>query len=260
MEDFWGVRLDALIKQWGKAGTESFPLQKFLEAAVSIVESLADIHAAGIIHKDLYPFSIVSNPATGEFKIGNFDIATMLSRESPELKRPLAITGPLAYMSPEQTGRMNRTIDYRTDFYSLGVVFYEMLTGRLPFDASDVMELVHAHLAKTPAAPCALNPAVPPAVSDLVMKMMAKAPEDRYQSALGLKQDLDRCLQHLTEYGEIRSFALAWQDRADRFLIPEKPYGREKELEQLLAAFERAANGVRELILVSGSAGIGKRR
>ncbi|MDM7994371.1 MAG: AAA family ATPase [Acidobacteriota bacterium] len=258
MEDFGGVRLDALIKQWGKAGTESFPLQKFLEAAVSIVESLADIHAAGIIHKDLYPFSIVSNPATGEFKIGNFDIATMLSRESPELKRPLAITGPLAYMSPEQTGRMNRTIDYRTDFYSLGVVFYEMLTGRLPFDASDVMELVHAHLAKTPAAPCALNPAVPPAVSDLVMKMMAKAPEDRYQSAFGLKQDLDRCLQHLTDYGEIRSFALAWQDRADRFLIPEKPYGREKELEQLLAAFERAANGLRELILVSGSAGIGK--
>ncbi len=258
MEDFGGVRLDELIKQWGKAGSESFPLPKFLDVAGQIVDGLADIHAAGIIHKDLYPFSIVLNPHSGEFKIANFDVATILSRESPELRRPLAITGPLSYMSPEQTGRMNRTIDYRTDFYSLGIIFYEMLTGRPPFEAPDAMELVHAHLAKTPLAPHVLNPAIPRAVSNLVLKMMAKAPEDRYQSAAGIRKDLDLCLQRLLTNGEIQDFPLARQDRADRFLIPEKLYGREKEWELLLAAFGRTLQGQSELMLVSGFAGIGK--
>ena len=165
LEDFGGIRLDFLLKQWGQVGSESFPLSKFLDVAIQIVQSLADIHAAGVIHKDLYTFSVVLNPHTGQFKIGNFDIATILSRESPALTRSPSVRGPLAYMSPEQTGRMNRTIDYRTDFYSLGAVFYEMLTGRLPFEAKDAMELVHLHLAKTPVAPCVLNPTIPRAVS-----------------------------------------------------------------------------------------------
>ena len=188
-----GMRLDVLVRQWGKAGTELFPLARFFAIAGQIVEALAEVHAAGVIHKDLHPSAFLLIPSTGKVKIGNFDLATKLSRENPALKHPLALEGALAYMSPEQTGRMNRAIDYRTDFYSLGVTFYEMLTGRLPFESTDAMELVHAHLAKTPVTPCLLNPAIPRVLSDLVMKLMAKAPEDRYQSAHGLKQDLDLC-------------------------------------------------------------------
>jgi PAS domain S-box-containing protein len=258
VEDFGGMRLDSMMKQLGQAGTQSFPLSLFLALARQIVEGIGEMHAAGIIHKDLYSFSIVLNPETGQVKICNFDLATTLNRESPILRRSLIPKGPLAYMSPEQSGRMNRTVDYRTDFYSLGVVFYEMLTGRVPFEATDAMELVHAHLARTPVAPCTINHAIPRAVSDIVLKLLAKAPEARYQSAQGIKADLSLCLQQLQDHGKVQEFQLARQDRADRFLIPEKLYGRDKEVALLLSAFERAAQGRAELLLVSGAAGIGK--
>jgi PAS domain S-box-containing protein len=257
-EGFDGQPLGMLMKQWGRAGTESFPLSKALSIAGQIVESLADIHAAGVIHKFLRSTSIVLNPGTAELKIVSFDLATTLNRENPALSYPLAPEGSMAYMSPELTGRMNRTVDYRTDFYSLGVIFYEMLTGRLPFETTDAVELVHAHLARTPVAPCAVNPAIPRVVSDLVLKLMAKAPEDRYQSALGIKLDLDLCIQHLQDHGEVQHFQIARQDRADHFLVPEKLYGREREVASILAAFDRTAHGHSKLVLVSGFAGIGK--
>lgn len=258
LEDFEGVSLDHWLIGKQRAGTAIFPLPQFLELASQIVSALAQVHITGIIHKNITPSNIVFNPGTGELKLIDFGLATTLNRETPPLKNPQVLEGTLAYLSPEQTGRMNRTVDYRTDFYSLGVTFYELLTGRLPFEASDALELVHCHLAKTPVAPNVLNPAIPTMVSDLTLKLMAKTPEDRYQSALGLKHDLDRCLHHWQTQGQIPEFELGQQDQADRFLIPEKLYGRATKVETLLAAFERVAQGHIELMLVTGFSGIGK--
>ncbi len=257
-EDFRGTRLDELMRQWWQSGTASISLIEILKIARQIVESLEDIHAAGVIYKDLHPSGIVLNPAIGELKLSDFGMATTVNRESPVLSNPQALKGALAYISPEQTGRMNRTVDYRTDFYSLGVIFFEMLTGRQPFETADAMELVHAHLARIPLAPRVLNPAIPAVLSDLVLKLMAKAPEDRYRSAKGIKQDLDRCVQYLEEKGEIPDFELGRQDRAERFIIPEKLYGRATEVASLLKAFDRTAQGRAELLLVTGAPGIGK--
>jgi serine/threonine protein kinase len=258
LEDFGGVSLDHWLKEWAGAGAAAFPLPQFFKLARQIVAGIDQIHAAGIIHKDITPSNIVFNPDTGELRLVDFGLATTLSRETPTLKSPQVLEGTLGYLSPEQTGRMNRAVDYRTDYYSLGATFYELLTGRLPFEAADAMEWVHCHLAKTPVAPHILNPAVPPVVSELVLKLMAKAPEDRYQSVRGLEHDLDVCEQHWQAQGEIPDFELGRQDRAERFLIPEKLYGRAAEVETLLAAFERAAGGRTELMLVTGFSGIGK--
>ena len=256
LEDCGGVSLD----HWLEEGTSAavFPLPEFLKLAGQIVAALAAIHAAGVIHKDLNPANIVVNPATGVVKVIDFGLATTLSRETPSLQTVQRLEGALAYLSPEQTGRMNRTVDYRTDFYSLGVTFYELLTGRLPFTAADPLELIHAHLAKPPIAPRLLNPAIPPVVSDLVLKLLAKAPEDRYQSARGVQRDLEACLRSWQCQGQIPAFALGQHDRAEHFLIPEKLYGRAREVEMLLAAFERVAHGHAELLLVTGFSGIGK--
>ncbi|MBE7552050.1 MAG: PAS domain S-box protein [Anaerolineales bacterium] len=258
LEDFGGASLDHWLEEWKNAGTAAFPLSTFLRLAGQIVAGLAQVHLAGIIHRDINPSNIVFNPHSGELKIIDFGLATTLSRETPLLKNPQVLEGTLAYLSPEQTGRMNRMVDYRTDFYSLGVTFYELLTGQLPFEAADAMELVHCHLAKSPVAPHTLNPAIPPVLSAIVLKLLAKAPEDRYQSARGLKHDLDLCEQYWQAEGKIPAFELGRQDRAEHFLIPEKLYGRAGEVEHLLAAFERVASGSAELMLVTGFSGIGK--
>ncbi|XZN90462.1 MAG: ATP-binding protein [Microcoleus sp.] len=218
-----------------------FSIPEFLKIAIKITEILGQIHSSNIIHKDINPSNIVFNPETGILKIIDFGISTQLTRENPTLKNPHVLEGTLAYMSPEQTGRMNRSLDYRTDFYSLGVTFYELLTRKLPFESVDALELVHCHLAKVPSPPHEINSEIPKAVSDIVMKLMAKTAEERYQSARGIKADLETCLTQLKTNGEISQFTLASRDISDKFQIPQKLYGREQEVETLLAAFERVA-------------------
>src|SRR5919202_3032684 len=233
VEDFGGESLTIWMQQ------RSFTLEEFLEIAIATTEILGQIHRANIIHKDINPSNIVYNPQTKQLKIIDFGISTQLTRETPSLKNPNVLEGTLAYISPEQTGRMNRAIDYRTDFYSLGVTFYELLTGKLPFETEDALELVHGHLAKVPISPHEVHPEMPKAVSDIVMKLMAKTAEERYQSAWGIKADLESCLTQLQLHGEISEFPLASYDISDKFQIPQKLYGREAEVETLLAAFER---------------------
>ncbi|MBP0005682.1 MAG: AAA family ATPase, partial [Cyanobacteria bacterium SBC] len=257
LEDFGGDSLQHL-------DLAPLELTEFLKLAIAISTALGQIHDAAIVHKDINPANIVLNPKTEQLKIIDFGIATQLSQENPTLKNPNVLEGTLAYISPEQTGRMNRSLDYRTDFYSIGVTFYELLTGRRPFDSHDPMELVHAHIAKPPTPPNQVKADIPQMISDLVMKLMAKNAEDRYQSAWGIKADLDRCLADLEARGEISEFSLGMQDFSERFQIPQKLYGREKEIDRLLAAFERVVGGAdsvrsqSETILISGYSGVGK--
>ena len=187
-EDFGGVSLAQLLNE------QPLTLLEFLKITIQITEILSAIHRVNIIHKDINPSNIVFNPATEQLKLIDFGISTVLSRENPTLKNPNVLEGTLPYMSPEQTGRMNRSLDYRTDFYSLGVTFYELLTNKLPFDTTDALELVHCHIAKQPISPHQINPNIPQVVSDIVMKLLEKTAEERYQSAWGLKADLEECL------------------------------------------------------------------
>jgi predicted ATPase/serine phosphatase RsbU (regulator of sigma subunit)/tRNA A-37 threonylcarbamoyl transferase component Bud32 len=258
IEDFGGASLKILREN------HQFSLEEFLSIARKVATSLGQIHEAKIIHKDINPANIVIHPETQQVKIIDFGISTRLTRENPTRKSPNVLEGTLAYISPEQTGRMNRSLDYRTDFYSLGVTFYELLTGKLPFETDDDLELVHCHLAKQPLSPSEINPLIPQTVSNIVMKLMAKNAEERYQSAWGLTADLENCLNQLQSRGNIPNFPLGSQDISDQFQIPQKLYGRESEIETLITAFERVSNpptasaGGCELMLIAGYSGIGK--
>ena len=252
LEDFGGESLELLISD------RQFTLEEFLLIAIKTTESLAAIHAANIIHKDINPSNIIYNPETGQLKIIDFGISTRLSRENQTVRNPHQLEGTLAYIAPEQTGRMNRGIDYRSDFYSLGITFYKLLTNQVPFETTDPIELVHCHIAQQPRSPQKIIPFIPLTISQVVMKLLAKTPEERYQSTWGLKADLENCLEQLQTLGQISQFSLATQDICDRFHIPEKLYGREKEVSQLLTAFDRVSQGTTEMMLVSGYSGIGK--
>jgi len=254
MEDFGGVSL----KEWAiKRGTE-LSLQDFLRIVISLSDTLNTLNINNVIHKDIKPANILVNPDTKQVKLIDFSIASLLPRENIAIQNVNNLEGTLAYLSPEQTGRMNRGIDYRSDFYSFGVTLYELLTKRLPFAVNDPMELVHCHLAKNPIPVHELNADIPLALSEIIHKLMAKNAEDRYQSALGIKHDLEICLEQLQSTGEIKSFKLGQRDLSDRFHIPEKLYGRQGEVETLLNAFERVSQGSTELMLVAGFSGIGK--
>jgi predicted ATPase/signal transduction histidine kinase/tRNA A-37 threonylcarbamoyl transferase component Bud32 len=255
-EDFGGLSIREWLEDRARAGSAALHPAQFLDLSLKIADAIDQIHMAGVIHKNIHPGNIVYNPLTGALKLIDFGLAATLSRDVPAI--PQVLEGHLAYLSPERTGRMNRAVDYRTDLYSLGVTLYELLTARLPFEADDALELVHYHLAKMPVSPSVQNPSIPAALSEIVLKLLAKAPEDRYQSARGLKYDLDVCLQQWQAHGEISTFALGEQDRANQFLIPEKLYGREEEVQILLAAFERVTHGQNELMMISGHSGIGK--
>lgn len=252
LEDFGGQSLRGLINQ------SPLPLRNFLQLAIQVAAALEEIHQQQIIHKDINPANILLNPTTQQTKIIDFGIATLLSQENPTLRNLNVLEGTLAYISPEQTGRMNRSIDYRTDFYSLGVTFYELLTQHLPFISDDPVELVHSHIAKQPIPPHQINPQIPPALSQIVMKLLEKTAEARYQSAFGLQADLQQCLEIFNATGQIPLFELGQQDHSGRFQIPQKLYGREAEVANLLAAFERASHGQSEVMLIAGYSGIGK--
>ncbi len=254
LEDFGGESLRSLLNSY----SEPISLQEFLIISTKITASLGLIHAKKIIHKDINPANLIYNAQNGLLKIIDFGVATILSTEKPQLKVTQEIEATLAYLSPEQTGRMNRLVDYRTDFYSLGVTFYELLTHQLPFNSQDGIELVHAHLAKQPIPPHYVNSKIPLMISEIVMKLLAKNAEDRYQSCWGLEADLELCLYQLETEGEIKSFSLGEHDLCHSLQISQKLYGREVEIALLLAAFERVALGKSEMMLISGYSGIGK--
>ncbi|TAH17032.1 MAG: GAF domain-containing protein, partial [Oscillatoriales cyanobacterium] len=272
-EDFGGNSLGQII-------SKKLDLTAFLNIGIQLASALNSLHQNGIIHKDIKPSNIIINLETGIVKITDFSIASRLSKETPQINSANLVEGTVAYMSPEQTGRMNRTLDYRSDFYSLGVTFYEMLTGKLPFKSNDILELVHCHIAKHPAPPseCRRNlensDLVPQVVSDIVMKLLGKNAEDRYQTAEGIKADLENCLNSWQTTGEVAYFVPGQLDRSGQLSIPQKLYGRELEVDSLLAAFERvsglaeaqppeksenlATRSQSEIVLVSGYSGIGK--
>jgi len=249
-----GEPLDRVIDQNKE---QPLDLTRFLRVAVGLAKALGQVHRHGLIHKDIKPANVLVDDA-GNVWLTGFGIASQLPHESQSPAPPEIIAGTLAYMAPEQTGRMNRSMDARSDLYSLGVTLYQMLTGHLPFAAADAMEWVHCHIAREPVAPdCIANLPAPP--STIIMRLLAKNAEERYQTAVGLEADLQRCLTEWETQGHIDPFPLGASDVSDRLLITEKLYGREREIDALLAAFDRVlACGTAELVLVSGYSGIGK--
>ncbi|EYF00548.1 trifunctional serine/threonine-protein kinase/ATP-binding protein/sensor histidine kinase [Chondromyces apiculatus] len=233
-------------------------LTDVLSIGIQVARALGEVHKRRIIHKDVNPSNIAIQPETRRIRLIDFSISTTLPRESPSVRNPNVLEGTLRYISPEQTGRMNRAVDYRADFYSLGVTLYEMLTGAVPFQAADPMELVHCHIARAPIPPHVVRPAIPEAVSAIVLKLLAKMAEDRYQSAHGLVADLSECLAQHREHGRIDGFVPGRHDVPDRFQIPQKLYGREPQIADLMATFDRVCDGKAEVVLVAGYSGIGK--
>ncbi|MGB6297897.1 MAG: AAA family ATPase [Rivularia sp. (in: cyanobacteria)] len=250
MEDIQGISLRKYM-----LGENIASLQDILSIAVQVSNILGHIHHNRVIHKDIKPDNILINPQTKEIKLIDFSIASLLPKETQEIKNPNVLEGTLAYLSPEQTGRMNRGVDFRADFYAFGVTLFELLTGELPFKSDDAVELVHCHIAKQPPNINKPHPnpllgkeraqEIPEVIGNIVIKLMAKNAEDRYQSALGLKHDLELCLKQIKETGKIENFEIPQRDICDQFIIPEKLYGRESEVEQLLAAFDRVGGVTR---------------
>ena len=252
MADWGGISLERYLRQ------TSLDLTEVLAIARQIADILHDLGQHRVVHKDIKPANLLIHPESKQVKLIDFSIASLLPKETQEIQSPNMLEGTLAYLAPEQTGRMNRGIDYRADFYALGVTLYQLLTGTLPFISDDPLELIHCHLAKRPAPVDQVNPKVPAPVAAIVAKLMAKNAEDRYQSALGTKHDIEQCLTQWQTTGGIADFELGQRDVSDRFLIPEKLYGRNAEVQTLLAAFDRVAEGAAELMLVAGFSGIGK--
>ncbi|MEG4046181.1 AAA family ATPase [Microcoleus sp. Pol17_C1] len=260
MEDFGGISLSDYLQTATDENPhfQYLPLAEFLRISLKVTEILHYLYQNRVIHKDIKPANILIDPATKKIQLIDFSIASLLPRETQEIQNTNDLEGTLAYLSPEQTGRMNRGIDYRSDFYSLGMTFYKLLTGTLPFKSEDAMELVHCHLAKQPIPIHQIHSEIPLVLSEIVSKLIAKNAENRYQTALGIKHDLEICLAQLQTTGTIEPFEIGKRDISDRFLIPEKLYGREAEVNQLLNSFERVANGTTEMMLVAGFSGIGK--
>jgi PAS domain S-box-containing protein len=274
LDPAWSARPLTMARHWDRTvlvleDPTGVPLEQLLDHRLDLVSSLRlsiglsraidQLHQRGIIHKDIKPANVLVNSGTGQCWLMGFGIASRLPRERQSPEPPEFVGGTLAYMAPEQTGRMNRSVDSRSDLYAFGVTLYEMLTGSLPFTASDPLEWVHCHIARQPTPPREREPNVPAPVSAIVMKLLAKTAEDRYQTAAGAESDLRRCLTEWETQRRIDEFTLGEHDTPDRLLIPEKLYGRAPEIDTLLGSFDRVvASGRPELLLVSGYSGIGK--
>jgi predicted ATPase/HPt (histidine-containing phosphotransfer) domain-containing protein len=251
LEDFGGERVSP------SAGV-GLPLGEFFPLAIAVARALGEVHARGVIHKDINPRNILRNPRTGEVKVIDFSLGSELGRERQRALHHTGLEGTLPYLSPEQTGRMNRDLDYRTDYYSLGVTFFELLTGSPPFSAPDALGYLHCHLSRPAPSARDSAPEVPEALSRLVMKLMSKSPDERYQSARGLLADLTRCRDEWQAQGSVAEFALGREDIPERFMVSQEVLGRSAEAEVLLSVFERAAQGPAQLLMVAGYSGIGK--
>jgi PAS domain S-box-containing protein len=237
---------------------KQLPLADLLSAAVNMADTLYKIHKAGLVHRDVNPFHYVYDSASKRLNLVDISISARLTKEGIVLDGIGQRRGALAYISPEQTGRTNRRVDWRTDLYSLGVTLYEMVTGRLPFESPDPLETVYAHIARRPVPPHEVKPGLPEAISSIVMKLLAKNAEDRYQSAAGVRADLSECVDSLRRTGTIEPFPVALSDIPEGFHLPSRLYGREAEIEELASGIARVANGEKEMVIVSGPPGIGK--
>ncbi len=253
LEDFNGIQLKSIIY------SSPLALLPFLNIAVSLASTLGNLHLKNIIHKDIKPQNILVNMKKNIYKISDFGISKVITHDDEEIYDQSVIEGTLIYMSPEQTGRMNRPVDYRSDLYSLGVTFYEMLIGEVPFKFKDPMEVIYAHIAHKPVPLCSRNTSIPEVLSNIIMKLLYKNAEERYQNSFGLMADLEECLQQYEKTGIIKSFELAANDTSITFNIPQKFFGRDKEINLIMTAFERVCqSGKSEMMLVSGNPGIGK--
>ncbi len=257
LEDFGGIPLNQFIAK-NSPCIDQKQLIDLLEVAILIIKALNDVHNQDIVHKDINPSNIIYNKEKKLLKIIDFGLATKLKNEHFEPADEPKFEGTYAYISPEQTGRFNRTIDYRTDFYSFGITIYELFAGRLPFSAESPREWIHSHIAKEPVSLNKLNPNIPKKLSDIIMKLISKTAENRYQSGYGIIRDLEICLSNLTTIGKIENFKVGKYDVSQRFQIPQKLYGREKEINQLLAFFKEIDNNESAFLLVNGYSGIGK--
>ncbi|MER9469536.1 AAA family ATPase [Mesorhizobium sp. M0482] len=273
LDPAWAVRPVALARHEGRMalvledpggrpldGQLGAPLPQgdFLNLAIGLVAALRQVHACGLIHKDIKPANVLVDD-NWHVRLMGFGLAIQLPRERQPPAPPELIAGTLPYMSPEQTGRTNRSIDSRSDLYSLGVTLYEMLTGELPFTASEPIEWIHCHIARQPIPPRERVPNVPQTLEAILVKLLAKTAEDRYQTIIAVESDLRRCFDSWTTYGRVDAFVIAASDRPDWLRIPESLYGRSGQLDSLLKAFGRVARlGETEVVLVSGPAGVGK--
>ena len=252
LEDFGGISLKKIIAE------KKIDIEILLKYSIEIASILGEIHRQEIIHNDIKPSNILINEKNEEVKIADFGISKILSQENNMIYEPSVIEGTLVYMSPEQTGRMNRAVDYRTDLYSLGITLYEMFTGTVPFKSKDPMELIYSHIAKNPADPHSINSNIPSIISKIIIKLLSKNADERYQNSLGLASDLKKCFIQLKENNSINEFELATEDIPPKFQLPHVLVGREKEIKEIYNSFDRVTKGEKELILVSGPPGIGK--
>jgi diguanylate cyclase (GGDEF)-like protein len=251
LEDFDGVPLKDIVG-------DGFPIDRFLETAIRLAEILGNLHQGGISHRDIKPHNILINEKRDILKLTDFGVAAEITRLNDEIYNPEVMGGTLPYMSPEQTGRISCAVDYRTDLYSLGISFYEMLTGEVPFTSRDPLEIIHSHIAKVPPPPERFKADIPPSLSGIVMKLLSKSAEDRYQNSFALAADLRECLDQFRRTGRIEPFDLGCNDVSPWFHIPHFLVGRDDEMKKLHDAFDRASRGSMEVMLVSGEPGIGK--
>lgn len=252
LEDSQFVTLEKLMRM------QDMDLAKCLTIAINLTSALSDLQSQDIIHKDIQPENILVDPESLNVKLSGFNFATKIPRQRLSIKNPTQLEGSLPYISPEQTGRMNREIDYRTDFYSLGCTLYKLFTNTLPFETTDPMELVHAHIAKTPFKPDERNPKIPQMISEIILKLMAKKAEERYSSTFSLKKDLEKCREEFLNTGKIKPFDLGLNDIYNKLQVSQKIYGRKKEFEQILRSFDEVCKGASQIMLLSGYPGIGK--